>query len=86
MRKTKFIFPKTWYIKKWHNVIFMLFFIVLFDNSCTVLKPYERVYVDDPEMKTGAEPDKSFEYYFEAIREGSVTATGQKGSGGCGCN
>ena len=73
-------------MRRWHKYIILISFITLLIGSCTVLKPYERVYVNEPEMKTGATSDKNFENYFESIREGSVAATGKKGSGGCGCN
>ena len=50
------------------------------------LKPYERVYVDDPEMEANSSICISFQRYVHSIREGSVTAVGKKGTGGCGCN
>lgn len=59
------------------------FFIM---GSCTVVKPYERIYVDDAMMQMGVYPGQAFEYYVETIREGGVSAGGGKSGGGCGCN
>lgn len=66
------------------TLILFLFCIIL--SSCTTLKPYERIYVNDPDMQMGTSSAAAFEKYTQTIREGSVTADGQKGSGGCGCN
>ena len=54
--------------------------------SCSPLKPYQRVYVDDAEMQMNSTTDQKFGLYVFSIREGSLTAVGQKGGGGCGCN
>lgn len=69
-----------------YKFTFILSFLCLFFSSCTTLKPYERVYVNDPDMEMGTSAAAGFEKYMQTIREGSVTADGQKGSGGCGCN
>lgn len=69
-----------------YKFILILFFLCIIFSSCTTLKPYERVYVNDPDMQMGNSSAASFEKYTQAIREGSVTADGKKGSGGCGCN
>jgi hypothetical protein len=54
--------------------------------SCASLKPYDRVYVNDPEMQMGNDAGKNFENYVHSIREGATPAGNSKGSGGCGCN
>lgn len=59
---------------------------ILFLSSCQVLKPYERVYVNDPEMQLAKSPCKNVEGYVESIREGATPTAGSKSSGGCGCN
>lgn len=64
--------------------IFLLVSIAL--ASCTTLKPYERVYVNDPDMQMGTSSAATFEKYTQSIREAGISADGQKGSGGCGCN
>lgn len=54
--------------------------------SCTTLKPYQRIYVNDPEMQMSAAAKHSFENYIQSIREGSISIGSKKGNGGCGCN
>lgn len=54
--------------------------------SCQSVKPYQRVYINDPEMQMGSNAGKKFEEYVESIREGATQAAGTKSSGGCGCN
>ena len=55
-------------------------------QGCASLKPYERVYVNDPEMQMGSDPGQNLQHYVHTIREGSTPAGTSKGSGGCGCN
>jgi hypothetical protein len=55
-------------------------------GSCTTVKPYERVYVDDAAMQMGVSSGEVFEYYVESIREGGISAGSGKSGGGCGCN
>lgn len=55
-------------------------------SSCAPLKPYQRVYVNDPEMQMGMISGKGFEKYVQSIREGATDAGASKGDGGCGCN
>ena len=54
--------------------------------ACQSVKPYQMVYVNDPEMQMGGNSGKKFEQYVESIREGATPATAAKSSGGCGCN
>lgn len=54
--------------------------------SCQTVKPYQRVFINDPEMQMGSNAGKKFEDYVENIREGATQAAGTKSSGGCGCN
>lgn len=60
--------------------------LICFITSCAPLKPYERVYVDDPEMQMATTSCKNFEHYVQSIREGATSVGGTKGNGGCGCN
>lgn len=72
-----------------HRFVKVLILVILVSvsaSSCTTLKPYERVYVNDEEMMMGSSSNKKFLHYTQTIREGSVPAQGQKGNGGCGCN
>ncbi len=69
------------------KVVGLVLFSLFFMASCaTTLKPYERVYINDPEMQLSVGADVKFGYYQHSIREGAVEAKGQKGGGGCGCN
>lgn len=54
--------------------------------SCTSVKPYEKVYVNDPEMQMTSDSGKKFSNYVSSIREGATPAGSNKSSGGCGCN
>ena len=63
----------------------MLVFLIL-QLGCQAVKPYQRAYLNDPEMQLGSNSGKKFEGYVESIREGATGAGGSKSSGGCGCN
>lgn len=54
--------------------------------SCSAVKPYERQYINDPEMQTASHTGSAFKNYVFSIREGAMPVTNQKSSGGCGCN
>ncbi len=60
--------------------------VMLSMYSCINLKPYERVYVNDPQMLMDMDAGKNFENYVHSIREGAIPAGTKKSSGGCGCN
>ncbi|MCF0059480.1 DUF4266 domain-containing protein [Dyadobacter sp. CY356] len=60
--------------------------LIFIGFSCKPVKPYQRVYLNDPEMQMGGNSGKKFEEYVESIREGDTPAAGTKSSGGCGCN
>jgi len=62
-----------------------IFLLVSF-TSCVSVKPYERQYVNDPEMEMSNDPGKNFSNYVYSIREGAIPAGSTKASGGCGCN
>jgi hypothetical protein len=55
-------------------------------TSCSAVRPYQRVYVDDPDMRASANSVDQFEHHVEGIREGAMGGIAGKGSGGCGCN
>ena len=63
-----------------------LILVAIFLANCTTLKPYERVYVNDPQMQMGNSAPKNFDNYVHSIREGAVPTGNSKASGGCGCN
>ena len=54
--------------------------------SCQMVKPYQRVYLNDYEMRPGYAGARGFEQYVFTIREGGSGGGSAKTSGGCGCN
>lgn len=54
--------------------------------GCTTIKPWQRVYLNDPEMRMGSTAGQAFGDYVQSIRTGSLVAGSKKSSGGCGCN
>ena len=55
-------------------------------GSCQMVRPYQRVYLNDYEMRPGYPGARGFEQYVMTIREGASGGGGTKTSGGCGCN
>lgn len=55
-------------------------------SSCASVKPYQKVYLNDEDMKLQTRTIEMFETSFESYREGSSGANGGKSGGGCGCN
>lgn len=54
--------------------------------GCESVKPYQRAYLNDYEMKPGQPGSRKFEEQVQAYREGSSGGGSSKSSGGCGCN
>ncbi|MCB9338809.1 MAG: DUF4266 domain-containing protein [Lewinellaceae bacterium] len=69
-----------------YKAVLLCLFSLLVWSSCQTVKPYQRTYLNDPEMQMGVDAGASFEGYVQAIREGAIIPGGQKASGGCGCN
>ncbi|MGD9928625.1 MAG: DUF4266 domain-containing protein [Mangrovibacterium sp.] len=55
-------------------------------SSCVAVKEYEKIYINDPDMKLSATPNERFEVNFQVYREAAAGANGGKTGGGCGCN
>jgi uncharacterized protein YbcV (DUF1398 family) len=55
-------------------------------QSCTSVKEYEKVAINDPDMKLAARASERYETTFQVYREASAGANGGKTGGGCGCN
>lgn len=55
-------------------------------TACQPVRPWQRVYLDDHEMKLGKRQSTHFEESMENYREGASGGGSSKGSGGCGCN
>lgn len=55
-------------------------------SSCTVVKEYEKVNLNDPDMALSTKKSDRFETNFQSYREAATGANGGKTGGGCGCN
>ena len=68
------------------NKLVILAFVLLLSSSCTVVKEYQKVYINDPDMLLSATKMERFETNFQVYREAAAGANGGKTGGGCGCN
>ncbi len=66
--------------------LFFALLTLLILQSCTVVREYEKVNLNDPDMKLSARAIERFETNFQVYREGASGANGGKTGGGCGCN
>lgn len=66
--------------------LLLVFSIAVIGSSCTVVKEYEKVYLNDPDMVLAVKKVDRFETNFQVYREGASGANGGKSGGGCGCN
>ena len=55
-------------------------------NSCVVVKEYEKVNINDPDMVLSDFPVDQFKNNALVYREASSGGSGGKTGGGCGCN
>lgn len=55
-------------------------------KSCSTVKEYEKIKLNDSEMVLGNRPIEKTELSFQSYREGSSGANAGKVGGGCGCN
>ena len=60
--------------------------VILFFSSCVVVKEYEKINLNDPDMILSANKIDRFETNFQLYRESASGANGGKTGGGCGCN
>ena len=54
--------------------------------GCVSVKAYQKMYLNDEDMKLASKPVEAPETNFESYREGAGGANGGKVGGGCGCN
>lgn len=66
--------------------ILTLIVLSIWLSSCTVVKEYQKVYINDPDMKLSSKKTQRFETNFQVYREAAAGANGGKSGGGCGCN
>lgn len=55
-------------------------------SSCVVVKEYEKVNLNDPDMVLSEKKCDRNIAMFQSYREAAVGANGGKTGGGCGCN
>jgi hypothetical protein len=60
--------------------------LLVLQGSCTVVKEYEKVYLNDPDMELSSKSTDRHETTFQSYREAASGANGGKTGGGCGCN
>lgn len=60
--------------------------IAIFTTSCTVVKEYEKVNLNDPDMVLADKKADRNVSTMHSYREAAVGANGGKTGGGCGCN
>ena len=65
---------------------FLLIALLLLASSCTVIKEYEKVYLNDPDMELSARSIERYETNFQVYRESASGAPGGQDGGGCGWN
>lgn len=63
-----------------------ILFIVLGMSSCVVVKEYEKVNLNDPDMELSDKKVDRNTSTMHSYREAAVGANGGKTGGGCGCN
>ncbi|MBR9830550.1 DUF4266 domain-containing protein [bacterium] len=68
--------------KHWFGLIIAIALL----SSCTVVKEYEKVNLNDPDMALTTKKSDRFETNFQSYREAATGANGGKTGGGCGCN
>lgn len=66
----------------------ILLFTIIFSlcGSCAVVKAYEKVNVNDPDMNLADKPYDRNVTTAHSYREAAAGANGGKTGGGCGCN
>jgi len=66
--------------------ILLVLFAIASLSSCAVVKEYEKVNLNDPDMKLANNSVDRFTTSFQVYREGASGGNGGKTGGGCGCN
>jgi hypothetical protein len=69
-------------MNKWPFILVLL----LAMQSCVAVNEYDKLYINDPDMKLAAKPAEKYETTFQVYREAAAGANGGKTGGGCGCN
>ncbi|MBL4707013.1 MAG: DUF4266 domain-containing protein [Flavobacteriales bacterium] len=68
------------------KLLLFLAIVISLLSACTVVKEYEKVNLNDPDMELSSRKIDRFETTSHAYREAAAGANGGKTGGGCGCN
>jgi len=60
--------------------------VIFFSTGCQTVKPYQRAYLNDENMRAGKRPIRIYSSHVHSFREGASGGGEGKNSGGCGCN
>jgi hypothetical protein len=66
--------------------ILIIAFVACLFGSCTVLKEYEKININDPDMVLQDKKADRNVTTMHSYREAAAGANGGKTGGGCGCN
>lgn len=66
--------------------LIMAVFVVAILGSCVVVKEYEKINLNDPDMALADKKSDKNVSTFHSYREAASGANGGKTGGGCGCN
>lgn len=69
-----------------NRLFFLIASLLLTTTSCVAVKEYQKVNINDPDMKLSSLGIERFETNFQVYREAASGANGGKTGGGCGCN
>ena len=83
MMMEKYLLLKIFQSMKQFKVGLLFMFLC---SSCTVVKEYNKVAINDQDMELSSFPCERFETNFQIYREAAAGANGGKTGGGCGCN
>jgi hypothetical protein len=72
-------------MKKFIPAVFVILSSIAF-VSCASVKPYQKSYLNDEEMRLTDRKSAVFGANFHAYREGAVGGTIGNSGSGCGCN
>ncbi|MFK7923420.1 MAG: DUF4266 domain-containing protein [Bacteroidia bacterium] len=64
----------------------LLLFVLASMSSCVSVASYQKMYLNDEDMKLEDAKIQAYEINVESYREGAAGINGGKIGGGCGCN
>jgi len=73
-------------MKKKLKIALLFSMLLMATVSCTSVKEYQKMALNDKDMKLSDKKIKVYETNFQSYREGASGASGGKAGGGCGCN